>query len=91
MRVAIHEEVDKDGGVVFRCTFSGSATDRSLEVPTPLQPGLKHIACVGNASTAQVLLQVAPAHVCFAKAVMINLAIFDDKIRGTLDEVPKEF
>ena len=33
MRVAIHETVDKADGVVFRCTLSGSAADRWLEVP----------------------------------------------------------
>jgi hypothetical protein len=33
MRVAIHEAVDKADGVVFRCTLSGSAADRLLEVP----------------------------------------------------------
>ncbi len=33
MRVAIHEAVDKADGVVFRCTLSGSAADRWLEVP----------------------------------------------------------
>jgi hypothetical protein len=33
MRVAIHEAVDKSDGVVFRCTLSGSAADRWLEVP----------------------------------------------------------
>jgi hypothetical protein len=33
MRVAIHEAVDKSDGVVFRCTLSGPAADRWLEVP----------------------------------------------------------
>jgi hypothetical protein len=33
MRVAIHEAVDKIDDVVFRCTLSGSAADRWLEVP----------------------------------------------------------
>ena len=33
MRVAIHGAVDKTDGVVFRCTLSGSAADRWLEVP----------------------------------------------------------
>ena len=33
MRVAIHEAVDKADDVVFRCTLSGSAADRWLEVP----------------------------------------------------------
>jgi hypothetical protein len=33
MRVAIHEAVEKADGVVFRCTLSGSAADRWLEVP----------------------------------------------------------
>jgi len=33
MRLAIHEAVDKADGVVFRCTLSGSAADRLLEVP----------------------------------------------------------
>jgi hypothetical protein len=33
MRVAIHETIDKADGVVFRCTLSGSAADRWLEVP----------------------------------------------------------
>jgi hypothetical protein len=33
MRVAIHGAVDKTDGVVFRCTLSGSVTDRWLEVP----------------------------------------------------------
>jgi hypothetical protein len=33
MRVAIHEAADKADGVVFRCTLSGSAADRWLEVP----------------------------------------------------------
>jgi hypothetical protein len=33
MRAAIHEAVDKADGVVFRCTLSGSAADRWLEVP----------------------------------------------------------
>jgi hypothetical protein len=33
MRVASHGAVDKADGVVFRCTLSGSATDRWLEVP----------------------------------------------------------
>jgi hypothetical protein len=33
MRVAIHGAVDKADGVVFRCTLSGSAADRWLEVP----------------------------------------------------------
>jgi len=33
MRVAIHEAVDKADGVVFRCTLSGLAADRWLEVP----------------------------------------------------------
>src|SRR3979411_813865 len=33
MRVAIHGAVDKGDGVVFRCTLSGSAADRWLEVP----------------------------------------------------------
>ena len=32
-KVAIHEAVDKADGVVFRCTLSGSAADRWLEVP----------------------------------------------------------
>ncbi|WP_414463684.1 hypothetical protein [Hyphomicrobium sp. DY-1] len=31
--MAIHEAVDKADDVVFRCTLSGSATDRWLEVP----------------------------------------------------------
>ena len=31
--MAIHEAVDKADGVVFRCTLSGSAADRWLEVP----------------------------------------------------------
>ena len=31
--LAIHEAVDKADGVVFRCTLSGSAADRLLEVP----------------------------------------------------------
>ena len=31
--MAIHGAVDKADGVVFRCTLSGSATDRWLEVP----------------------------------------------------------
>ena len=31
--MAIHETVDKADGVVFRCTLSGSAADRWLEVP----------------------------------------------------------
>lgn len=33
MRVAIHEAVYKADDVVLRCTFSGSAADRWLEVP----------------------------------------------------------
>ena len=33
MRVAIHEGIEKADGVVFRCTLSGSAADRWLEVP----------------------------------------------------------
>ena len=33
MRVAIHEAVDKADGIVFRCTLSGSAAERWLEVP----------------------------------------------------------
>src|SRR5208283_4878466 len=33
MRVAIHGAVDKADDVVFRCTLSGSAADRWLEVP----------------------------------------------------------
>ena len=33
MRVAIHQVVEKADGVVFRCTLSGSAADRWLEVP----------------------------------------------------------
>jgi hypothetical protein len=33
MRVAIHEAVDKADGVVCRCTLSGSASERWLEVP----------------------------------------------------------
>ena len=33
MSVAIHEAVDKADGVVFRCTLSGTAADRWLEVP----------------------------------------------------------
>jgi len=33
MRVAIHEAVEKADGVAFRCTLSGSAADRWLEVP----------------------------------------------------------
>ena len=33
MRVAIHETVHRADDVVFRCTFSGSAADRWLEVP----------------------------------------------------------
>jgi hypothetical protein len=33
MRVAIHEAINKSDGVVFRCTLSGSAADRLLEVP----------------------------------------------------------
>ena len=33
LQVAIHEAVDKADGVVFRCTLSGSAADRWLEVP----------------------------------------------------------
>ncbi|OPH81361.1 hypothetical protein [Nitrobacter vulgaris] len=33
MSVAIHEAIDKADGVVFRCTLSGSAADRWLEVP----------------------------------------------------------
>ena len=32
-QAAIHETVDKADGVVFRCTLSGSAADRWLEVP----------------------------------------------------------
>ena len=32
-RVAIHEAIEKADGVVFRCTLSGSAADRWLEVP----------------------------------------------------------
>ena len=32
-RVAIHEAADKVDGVVFRCTLSGAAADRWLEVP----------------------------------------------------------
>ena len=31
--MAIHEAVDKVDGVVFRCTLSGAAADRWLEVP----------------------------------------------------------
>jgi hypothetical protein len=31
--VAIHEAIEKTDGVVFRCTLSGSAADRWLEVP----------------------------------------------------------
>jgi hypothetical protein len=31
--VAIHEAIAKADGVVFRCTLSGSAADRWLEVP----------------------------------------------------------
>lgn len=31
--MAIHEAIDKADGVVFRCTLSGSAADRWLEVP----------------------------------------------------------
>ena len=31
--MAIHEAVEKADGVVFRCTWSGSAADRWLEVP----------------------------------------------------------
>jgi hypothetical protein len=33
MWVAIHEAIDKADGVVFRCTLSGSAAERWLEVP----------------------------------------------------------
>jgi hypothetical protein len=33
MRVAIHEAATTPDGVVFRCTLSGSAADRLLEVP----------------------------------------------------------
>ena len=33
VRVAIHAAVEKADGVVFRCTLSGSAADRWLEVP----------------------------------------------------------
>jgi hypothetical protein len=33
MQVAIHEVVDKADGAVFRCTLSGSRSDRGLEVP----------------------------------------------------------
>jgi hypothetical protein len=33
MRVAIHEAVYKADDAVFRCTLSGSAADRWLEVP----------------------------------------------------------
>ena len=33
MRVAIHETIAKSDGVAFRCTLSGSASDRWLEVP----------------------------------------------------------
>jgi hypothetical protein len=33
MRVAIHGAVDKADDVVLRCTLSGSAADRWLEVP----------------------------------------------------------
>jgi hypothetical protein len=39
MRVAIHEAVDKADGVVFRCTLSGSAADRWLEVPAWMSTG----------------------------------------------------
>ena len=31
--MAIHEAIDKADGIVFRCTLSGSAADRWLEVP----------------------------------------------------------
>ena len=33
MRVAIHETIAKSDGVAFRCTLSGSVSDRWLEVP----------------------------------------------------------
>lgn len=33
MQVAIHEVVDKADGAVYRCTLSGSRSDRGLEVP----------------------------------------------------------
>ena len=33
MQVAIHEAVDKADGAVYRCTLSGSRSDRGLEVP----------------------------------------------------------
>ncbi|MBV8901077.1 MAG: hypothetical protein JOY92_13300 [Verrucomicrobia bacterium] len=33
MRVAIHETIAKSDGVAFRCTLSGSASDRWLGVP----------------------------------------------------------
>jgi hypothetical protein len=35
MRVAIHEAGDMANGSDFRCTLSGSAADRRLEVPRP--------------------------------------------------------
>jgi hypothetical protein len=33
LQVAIHEAIEKSDGVVFRCTVSGSDSDRGLEVP----------------------------------------------------------
>src|SRR4051812_41930813 len=33
MRVAVHETIAKSDGVAFRCTLSGSASDRWLEIP----------------------------------------------------------
>ena len=33
MQVAIHEVIDKADGAVYRCTLSGSRSDRGLEVP----------------------------------------------------------
>src|ERR1700738_4428572 len=34
LSVAVHEAVGKSGGVVFRCTLSGSGASRGLEVPS---------------------------------------------------------
>jgi hypothetical protein len=47
LRVCIHGTIDKAGGVVFRCTLSGSDADRWLEVPAWM---FDHTACAGQAT-----------------------------------------
>ena len=44
--MAIHEAIDKADGIVFRCTLSGSAADRWLEVPAWM---FDRARCLGTA------------------------------------------